>query len=313
MAQRNYNPKISNLEELSRSEKPYYEPMGQEVELCRAAFYLQRPLVLKGPTGCGKTTFSRYMQWALGNELNGKKFTPDYEYNHETGIYEATKNKEQTDVQFPLYLVDGTEDTEVIHIQGGLNHTGKFIGGPMYHWAHTGGILLVNELAEIRSDVQTVFHGALDKERTVTFPDIGKTVELPDHAMMIATYNPGFQAKKMPLKISTKQRLPAINFSYPDRDTEAKIIQNAGKDYKVDKGTAETLARMAEGLRAGDQEESILASREGISTRLFVMAGEFVAYGCDLKTACRAAVIEPLAANDQEASALEALLETYYA
>lgn len=306
-----YNPQVVHIEEYQQDIEPYWKEIGGEKSIFRAAFKTQRPLAFKGPTGCGKTTFVKRMHWELSKELSKEKFTPKYSYDDKTGLYIKNDKSSEQSPYFPLYIIDGTEDTDVIQIYGGLNHTGKYIGGPLYHWAHTGGILLVNELAEMRSDVQTAFHTPMDKDRTVTFLDLEKIVKIPEHAMIVATYNPGYQKKLAPVKTSTKQRLLHLKFNYPDAETETDIIYNASKikDRQIDKKTAKALADLAVKIRSSDKEKSILATREGVSTRLLVMAAELITYGTSPLEACRAAIIEPLANNDKEAEALESLIK----
>ncbi len=314
----NFNPQVYSITEYDPNIEVYWKDIGNEREIFHQLFAIQRPLVLKGPTGCGKTTFVRRMHQELSVEVAKEEFTPAYTLDAETGLYQPTQpiagteavGAEKRSPFFPLYIIDGTEDTEVIHILGGFNHTGKYIGGPLYHWAHTGGILLVNELAELRGDVQTIFHSPLDKERTVWVPDLARLVHLPDHAMLVAAYNPGYQAKRTPLKISTKQRLPALEFGYPNVETEAEIVYNASgvRGKQVAQETALKLATLAAKIRTQDQEKSILASREGVSTRLLVMAAELIVTGTASTDACRAAIVQPLASNHQEAQALEEIV-----
>ncbi len=306
----NYNPKVFSVTDFNPNEEVYWKEIGDEKEIFRCAFQTKLPFVLKGPTGCGKTTFVRRMHLDLGAEISEKSFRPDYVLDLETGIY--VKNEAEIPIApaFPLYIIDGTEDTEIIHLLGGYTHTGQFVGGPMYHWAHTGGILLLNELAELRGDVQTIFNSPLE-ERTVTIPELGRIVQLPDHAMFVPTYNPGYQAKRTPLKISTKQRLPGMEFGYPSRDVEAEIVYNAANvgSNLIDEQTASKLANLADKIRSKDKENSVLATREGVSTRLLVMAGKMIGAGLSPAVACQAAIVVPLANNRQEAEALEAIIE----
>ncbi|MBI4981286.1 CbbQ/NirQ/NorQ/GpvN family protein [Candidatus Woesearchaeota archaeon] len=313
----NYNPQVYSIQEYDPKVEIYWKDLGNERQVFRTLFSIHRPLALKGPTGTGKTTFTRKMHQELGAELGKEKFTPQYVFDEKSGLYVKDKDKDEKEAGenkrapfFPLYIIDGTEDTEAVHILGGYNTEGKFIGGPMYHWAHTGGILLVNEIAELRGDVQTIFHSPLDKERTVWIPDLARLVKLPDHAMLVAAYNPGYQTKRRALKISTKQRLPALDFTYPAVDVEAEIVYHASKigEQEVEIEIAKKLAALANRIRSEDKEKSILASREGVSTRLLVMAAEMIAAGTSTADACRAAIISPLSNSDKEAEALEAIV-----
>ncbi len=305
-----YNPQVYSIQEYDPKIEIYWKDLGNEREIFRNFFYIRRPQALIGPTGTGKTTLVRKMHQELGMELSQKKFTSQHAFDTKSGLYVKSEQKQEQAPFFPLYIVDGTEDTEVVHILGGYNTEGKFIGGPMYHWAHTGGILLVNEIAELRGDVQTVFHSALDKERTVWIPDLAQIIHLPDHAMFVAAYNPGYQTKRRALKISTKQRMPAIRFNYPSLEIETEIVYNASRTdgQQVDMGTAQKLAALAGRIRSEDKEKSILANREGVSTRLLVIAAEMIAAGVSTADACRAAIVEPLSATEKEAEALETIV-----
>jgi len=309
-AQIDYNPQVHTISDYDPTVDVYWKDIENERAIFRTLFEIQRPLVLKGPTGSGKTTFVRRMHLDIGNELKDKRHVPAYVLDESTGIYVKNTDTTERAPTFPLYIIDGTEDTEIIHILGGFSHTGRFIGGPMYHWAHTGGILLVNEIAELRGDVQTIFHSPLDKERTVWIPDLERIVKLPDHAMLVAAYNPGYQSKRHPLKISTKQRLPAMEFRYPPAEVEAEIVYNASRvrDQQVDMQTAKKLADLAAKIRSRDKEESALANREGVSTRLLVMAAEMIASGLSTTDACRTAIVHPLASTEKKAEALEAIV-----
>jgi nitric oxide reductase NorQ protein len=309
-ADKNYNPEVFRVEEYKQERDIYWHDVGNEQEIFRRAVELQLPLVFKGPTGTGKTTFARKMQQELGAEFTAKKFKPAYQLNQESGLYEPNQSNTKQGVPFPLYIVDGTEGCEEFHLIGGENAAGKWIGGPLYHWAHTGGICLVNEIAEIRSDVQTIFHSILDDDRSLSIPDLAQVVHLPEHGIFVAGYNPGYQTKKEPIKISTKHRLPCIEFSYPVAEVEAEIIQNAASwgKYKADKKYSEKLANFAALLRSDDRDSSILSTREGVSTRLLVRAARWVAAGGESAEACRMHIVNVLADNKKEAEGLEEIL-----
>lgn len=310
-----YNPSVWKIENFNPTtgDAPYWKDIGNERALFRTTYNIKLPMVFTGPTGTGKSTLARRMQWEIGQDLAKEKFTPQFTFNEETGLYEPADKQEQKAPLFPLYIVEGNEDTEVIHLVGGYNAAGKFIGGPMYHWAHTGGILLVEEIAEMRGDVQTVFHGALSEKRFITFPDLAKIVELPDHAMFVAAYNPMYQTKKVSLKTSTRQRLPVIDFAYPDVDTEAEIVHNAAvyQGRKLDEETAHKLAQIASDIRNDDEDTgSFLSTREGASTRLLVMAGKYILAGATPYDACITAIVGPISNTRQEREALEVILES---
>jgi nitric oxide reductase NorQ protein len=176
----------------------------------------------------------------------------------------------------------------------------------LYHWAHTGGILLVNEFAEIRGDVQTVFHGALDKRRIINIPDLELMVGVPDHAMFVATYNPGYQSKSSPLKFSTLQRLPAMRFGYPDAKTETELIVGATNIQDVE--VAEKLAVAAETIRQKEAEDAIVGGRDGVSTRLLIYAAEAIRDGMSVEQACEMNVVVPLSADAKEEEKVRALI-----
>lgn len=318
--QMQFNPHIYQIEEYQpqTGKEPYWKDVDSEREIFRHTFNIHRPFALKGPTGCGKTTLVRRMHWELGQEMAKKSYTPQYSFDPETGLYlPLPKDKQKAQApSFPLYILEGTEDTDALHFLGGKNIQGKYVGGLLYHWAHTGGILLINEFAEMRGDVQTVFNGPMDKDRALTFPEIERIVQFPDHGMIVIAYNPGLQSKQTDLKLSVKQRLPAKTFGYPkDIDTEAEIIQNASQlgEKQVTPDIAKKIAQILAGIRNTDQEKertegSILANRKGVSTRLGVMAAEYIIDGTTPVDACITAIAEPLYSTKSEKEALEKII-----
>jgi MoxR-like ATPase len=309
----NFNPEVHSIEAYQPEEDVYWKDIADERQIVRQALEMGLPLAFKGPTGTGKTQLAKRMRYEFAQDFVKQKYIPEFRLDHESGLYMANTEKKKVPVSFPLYIVDGTEGTEEFHLLGAENAAGKWIGGPIYHWAHTGGICLVNELAEIRNDVQTIFHSMLDDDRTVSFPDIAQIVKLPDHALFIAGYNPGYQSKKDPLKISTKHRLPCVEFTYPPMDVETEIIYNAskhgGKEVKM--ATAEKLAQFAAKVRSEDREESILGSREGVSTRLLVRAARWIAYSGKMEQATQVNISRVLGSDAKESEALEEILRSF--
>ena len=311
-----FNPQIYKIEEYNPNTdgEPYWKDVENEREIFRHTFNIRRPFALKGPTGCGKTTLVRRMHWEIGQEIMKKTYTPKFAFDEETGLYAPIpKDKEISRApSFPLYIMDGTEDTDALHFLGGKNIQGKYVGGLLYHWAHTGGILLINEFAEMRGDVQNVFNGPMDKDRMVTFPEIERIVRFPDDAMIVIAYNPGYQTKRTDLKISVKQRVPAKTFGYPkDVNTEAEIVQNASKlnGKVVDADIAQKIAQILAGIRSEDREKAFLANRKGVSTRLGVMAAEYIIDGVSPVDACITAIAEPIYSTEAEKDALERIIK----
>jgi nitric oxide reductase NorQ protein len=236
---------------------PYYQPQGAECELFEAAFRRRLPLLLKGPTGCGKTRFVAHMAAKLGLPLETVACHDDLTAADLTGRY-LIKNDETV-----------------------------WTDGPLTRSVRRGGVCYLDEVVEARKDVTVVLHPLTDDRRILPLDRLGVTLHAPDDFMLVISYNPGYQSILKGLKPSTRQRFVAIEFAYPDAETEAGIVaRESGLDLEM----CRALVRLAGRLRTLKGQDL----EEGASTRLLVACASLMAGGTKRDAAIRAAMIEPL-------------------
>jgi nitric oxide reductase NorQ protein len=261
--------------DLNRIEsEPYYEAVGGEIALFEAAYASRVPVLLKGPTGCGKTRFVEHMAWRLARPLVTVSCHDDLTASDLVGRY---------------LIVD--------------NET-VWVDGPLARAVRTGSFCYLDEIVEARKDTTVVIHPLADSRRILPMDKHGELLHAPDEFMLILSYNPGYQSVLKELKHSTRQRFAAIEFDYPRADLEAKIIV---AESGVEQDTAERLvkfAAMTRNLKGSGLDE-------GASTRLLVHAAQLMRHGVAPAAACAAGVSlalsddpEMLAAIDELASAL---------
>lgn len=258
---------------LSERELPYYLPQGDEVELFEHAFYNRLPVLLKGPTGCGKTRFVAYMAARLN---------------------------------LPLYTVACHDDLTASDLVGRhlIGEGGTYwTDGPLTRAVRDGGICYLDEVVEARKDTTVVLHPLSDDRRILPIDRTGEQLEAPDKFMLVVSYNPGYQNFLKGMKPSTRQRFVALRFGYPLPEAEAAIV---AQESGIALDLAERLVRLATALRALKDHDL----EEGASTRLLVYAATLMVAGYDPLQACRAALVEPLT-DDEETAA--ALMEVVYA
>jgi len=257
------------------TQEPYYRPVLNEVELYEAAYSVRMPVMLKGPTGCGKSRFVEYMAWKL------KK---------------------------PLITVACNEDMTASDLVGRflLDASGtKWHDGPLTVAARIGAIAYLDEIVEARQDTTVVIHPLTDHRRQLPLEKKGETVNCHPDFQLVISYNPGYQSLMKDLKQSTKQRFGAIDFDYPVADVEAEIIMH---ESKVDKATAEKLVQIAH--RARNLKGHGLD--EGISTRLLTYAGALMARGIDPKAACQMTLVRPITDDPDMRDTLDAAINTFF-
>ncbi|EGV33853.1 CbbQ/NirQ/NorQ domain-containing protein [Thiorhodococcus drewsii AZ1] len=255
--------------------EPYYHPVHQEVDLYRAAYEARMPVMLKGPTGCGKTRFVEYMAWTLGK---------------------------------PLITVACNEDMTASDLVGrfllDINGT-KWQDGPLTVAARIGAICYLDEVVEARQDTTVVIHPLTDHRRNLPLEKKGEIVEAHPDFQIVISYNPGYQSLMKDLKQSTKQRFGALDFDYPTAAIETEIVTHEGG---VDKATAEKLVQIAH--RSRNLKGHGLD--EGMSTRLLVYAAQLIGKGIDPQSAAQMALVGPLTDDPDMRDTLDAAVNTYF-
>ncbi|MGB9700423.1 MAG: CbbQ/NirQ/NorQ/GpvN family protein [Thermodesulfobacteriota bacterium] len=252
-----------SFEEYIIAAEPYYLPIRDEVEIFRAAYKAKLPVLLKGPTGCGKTRFIEYMTYFLSKELQ---------------------------ITLPLITVACHEDLTGSDLVGRYLLKGEetiWIDGPLTRAVKSGAICYLDEIVEARKDTTVLIHPLADHRRLLPVEKRGQVIEAHENFLLVLSYNPGYQSILKNLKHSTRQRFVAIDFNYPPRDKEAKIIaQESGVDW----GIAMELAKLGEKVR-NLQSQGL---EEGVSTRLLIYAGLLINQGVKPRRACELAVGQSL-------------------
>ncbi len=251
------------------AEEPYYQATGGEVELFEAAYRNHLPMLLKGPTGCGKTRFVEYMAWRLKRPLVTVACHDDLTASDLVG----------------RYLIIGGQTV--------------WMDGPLVAAVRSGAICYLDEIVEARKDTMVVIHPLADDRRILTIEKRGEVVHAPDEFMLVVSYNPGYQSVLKEMKQSTRQRFVACEFGYPDPAIEAGIVMRESGIKPEVAANLVKFAAMTRNLKGNGLEE-------GASTRLLVHAGQLIASGLTPADACRSAIAEALT---DDADTLAAILE----
>ncbi|MFL4471282.1 CbbQ/NirQ/NorQ/GpvN family protein [Tateyamaria armeniaca] len=254
---------------------PFYQPTGRECALFRSAHDNGLPLLLKGPTGCGKTRFVEHMAAQLGKPLFTVACHDDLSAADLIG----------------RYLLKGGETV--------------WVDGPLTRAARTGGICYLDEVVEARKDVTVVLHPLTDTRRTLMIDRTGEELRAPKDFMLVASYNPGYQNVLKRLKPSTRQRFLSITFDFPDPETELAVLNS---ESGLDAARAKPLVRLAGYIR----RLSGMDLEEGVSTRLLIYAATLMAGGMGVDQALEAAIIEPLSDEPDVQQSLRDLVATVY-
>ena len=252
-------------EEYLVEQEPFYLPVGDEVALFEAAFAQRIPVLLKGPTGCGKTRFVEYMSWTLGR-----------------GAAPARA--------FPLVTISCHEDLTATDLVGRylLSAQGtEWLDGPLTRAVRVGGICYLDEVVEARKDTIVVIHSLTDHRRLLPLEKRGEVLRAHPDFFLVVSYNPGYQSTLKDLKHSTRQRFMSIDFDYPPQILEQKIIE---RESRVEAPLAASLAQLGSEVRHLDQQNLL----EGPSTRLLVHAGRLIAQGIVPRRACEVAVVQSM-------------------
>jgi len=247
--------------------EPYYVPSGDEVRIFEQCHARRLAVMLKGPTGCGKTRFVQHMAWRLGRTLVTISCHDDLTASDLIGRF--------------LIRHDGT----------------VWQDGPLTRAVREGAICYLDEVVEARQDTVVVLHPLTDHRRILPIDKTGETIEAAPGFQLVVSYNPGYQRMLKDLKPSTRQRFVALDFDFPPPDRETAIVEREGA---ADHATAHALVSLAHRLRA--LQDRGLA--EVPSTRLLIAAARLIASGISVRQACYAAVISPLS---DDASLVEAM------
>ena len=270
------------IEEFLVRSEPYYRAIGDELELFEAAYEQHIPVLLKGPTGCGKTRFVEYMAWKLGRPITAVR-------------NQAGQEMREGEVRVPLVTIACHEDLTASDLVGRylLDANGtRWIDGPMTRAVKAGAILYLDEVVEARKDTTVLIHPLTDHRRILPVEKTGNIIEADDRFLLCISYNPHYQSALKDLKHSTRQRFISIEFDYPPVDVEAEIV---AKESGCDDDQAHALARLGEKIR--NLREHGLA--EGASTRLLIYAGRLMRQGIPARRACQVAIVWTLT-DEQE-------------
>ena len=264
------------IEEFLVRSEPYYRTIGDELEIFSAAYNEHIPVLLKGPTGCGKTRFVEYMAWKLGRPLAVVK---------EKG--KKTQEVDEGEIRVPLVTIACHEDLTASDLVGRylLDAEGtRWIDGPMTRAVKAGAILYLDEVVEARKDTTVLIHPLTDHRRILPVEKTGQIIEADDRFMLCISYNPHYQSALKDLKHSTRQRFISVEFDYPPAEIEAEIVQ---RESGCTAEMALSLARLGEKVR--NLREHGLG--EGASTRLLIYAGRLVGQGITPRRACQVAIV----------------------
>ena len=266
------------IEEFLVRSEPYYRPVGDELELFTAAYNQHIPVLLKGPTGCGKTRFVEYMAWKLGRPMAVVRPVDGGR---------PAQDLREGEVRVPLVTIACHEDLTASDLVGRylLDSEGtRWIDGPMTRAVKAGAILYLDEVVEARKDTTVLIHPLTDHRRILPVEKTGQIIEADDRFLLCISYNPHYQSALKDLKHSTRQRFISVEFDYPPSDIEAEIVQ---KESGCNEEQASALAKLGEKVR--NLRDHGLA--EGASTRLLIYAGRLMREGIPARRACQVAIV----------------------
>lgn len=258
------------FEEFIHQKEPFYLPVAHEVEIFEAAHAKRLPILLKGPTGCGKTRFLEYMSHRLG--------------------------------PLPLITIACHEDLTATDLVGRYLLEGdetRWLDGPLTRAVKAGAICYLDEVVEARKDTIVLIHPLADHRRVLPVERRGEVIEAHDNFQLVISYNPGYQTVLKDLKPSTRQRFVAIEFDYPSAEIETSIVQH-------ESGVAEAVAEQIVHLGGKVRNLREHGLQEGVSTRLLVYTGQLIASGLPPRLACQSGFVQALT-DDSEVS--KSLLE----
>lgn len=257
------------------NEPPYYVATGAEVELFTEAARAQMPVLLKGPTGCGKTRFVSAMAHRLGR---------------------------------PLITVACHEDLTASDLVGRFlfrDGETQWVDGPLTLAVRLGGICYLDEVVEARNDSLVVIHPLADDRRILPIEKRSEVLHAPDEFMLVVSYNPAYQSVIKDLKQSTRQRFVSLSFDYPNKDIETEVV---AREADVSVETAARLVRVGAKVRRLKNH----GLEEGVSTRLLIYAGRLMSSGLSASDACSAAIVQPLSDDPELQRSMSEVIRDFF-
>jgi nitric oxide reductase NorQ protein len=280
-------------------EKPFYLPINDEIELFERAWAEQIPMLLKGPTGCGKTRFVEYMAWHLGQKVM-RVYGQGESVSAELKDYKAGIGS--------LYTVSCHEDLTARDLTGRYIMKGGeavWIDGPATLAVKEGAILYLDEVVEARKDVVVAIHPLTDYRRLLPIEMLGLQLEAPKTFMVVVSYNPGYQSIRKNLKPSTKQRFVALDFDYPPPDKETQIVAT---ESGLSGDVASRLVLLGNDIRS----ISNMDLEEGVSTRSLVHAAKLIRRGITPRRACSISIAQSVTDERDEIEAIELIIDKIF-
>ena len=263
------------IEQYRITKEPFFLPVKDEIHLFQVAYKSRIPVMLKGPTGCGKTRFVEHMAYLL---------------------------------KVPLITVACHEDLTASDLVGRYLLKGEetiWVDGPLTLAVKHGGICYLDEVVEARKDTTVVIHPLTDARRILPIEKKSQIVEALDEFMLVISYNPGYQSVVKDLKQSTKQRFLAIEFNYPPHDLETRIVQQ-------ESGVKEEVARAL--VKVGEKVRNLKnhGLEEGVSTRLLIYAANLIREGVDPHTAGDVAIAQPITDDTDMQRSIREIITTVF-
>jgi nitric oxide reductase NorQ protein len=267
--------RVKEIEKNLIEREPYYLPTSDEVTVFEKAYENQLPVLLKGPTGCGKTRFMEYMAWRLKRPLVTVACHDDLTSGDLVG----------------RYLIRGSDTV--------------WVDGPLTRAVKAGGFCYLDEIVEARKDTTVVIHPLADDRRILPMEKRGEILTAPPEFMLVISYNPGYQSIMKDLKPSTRQRFVSLEFGYPEVEKEVAIV---ARESGVDEETSRRLVKLGEMTR--NLKEKGLD--EGASTRLLIHTGKLIRSGIGPRQACRVAVANTLSDDEEMILSMEEMIGSLF-
>jgi nitric oxide reductase NorQ protein len=263
--------------------EPWYLPLADEVQIFEAAYRARLPVLLKGPTGCGKTRFVEHMAWRLYRQCDSARRS----------------------LELPLLTVACHEDLTATDLVGRYLLSGDqtvWMDGPLTRAVRSGAICYLDEVVEARKDTTVVIHSLTDHRRVLPIEKTGELLDAHADFLLVISYNPGYQSVLKDLKPSTRQRFVSLAFDYPSIEIEATIIAH---ESGVDAALAQRLALIGEKVRNLREH----GFEEGVSTRLLIYAAQLAAGGIEPRRACDVAIARAVTDDAEVQQAIGAIVD----